>query len=76
VLLAFRKGNREHHSIATVLKPVFLSGLCTVCGFGSLVFAHNPSLSGLGVVCALGVAWCLVATMLFILPAYVWMREK
>ncbi|MGB8352961.1 MAG: MMPL family transporter [Chthoniobacteraceae bacterium] len=76
VLLAFRKGNRQHHSIATVLKPVFLSGLCTVCGFGSLVFAHNPSLSGLGVVCALGVAWCLVATMLFILPAYVWMREK
>ena len=32
----------------------------------------NPALRGLGVVCALGVAWCLFATLFFVLPAYAW----
>ena len=72
VLLAMRNNDKEHRALTTILKPVFLSGLCTICGFGSLYFAHNPSLSGLGVVCALGVAWCLLSTMLFILPVYAW----
>jgi predicted RND superfamily exporter protein len=76
VLLAIRSNDEEHRALTTILKPVFLSGLCTICGFGSLVFAHNPSLSGLGVVCALGVGWCLLSTMLFILPIYVWKNAK
>ena len=76
VLLAVRQpGNREL-AFATILKPVFLSGLTGVAGFGSLAFAHNPSLRGLGIVCAIGVAWCLFATLFFILPAYVWKGGK
>ena len=46
ILLAVRQpGNREL-AFATILKPVFLSGLTAVCGFGSLAFARNPSLRG------------------------------
>jgi predicted RND superfamily exporter protein len=76
ILLAVRQpGNREL-AFATILKPVFLSGLTAVCGFGSLAFARNPSLRGLGIVCALGVAWCLFATIFFIVPAYIWKSDQ
>jgi predicted RND superfamily exporter protein len=60
------------HRIPIVLRPVLLSALTTIAGFGSLAFAHNPSLSGLGVVCAIGVAWCLFATLFFVLPVLLW----
>lgn len=72
VILALRQtGNREFN-LTTIIKPVLMSGLTTTAGFGSLGFAQNPSLSGLGIVCALGVAWSLFATLFFILPAYLW----
>jgi predicted RND superfamily exporter protein len=51
------------------MKPVLLSGLTTVVGFGSLAWAQNPALRGLGLVCGIGVAWCVLVTFLFILPA-------
>ena len=57
------------HELRTVMKPVLLSGHTTVVGFGSLVLAQNPALRGLGLVCAIGVAWCVVTTFIFILPA-------
>ena len=58
--------------LTTILKPVLLSGLTTVAGFGSLITANNPSLRGLGAVCAFGVGWCLFSTFLLIIPAYLW----
>ncbi len=58
---------RENH-IATVLKPVVISGLTTITGFAALMLARNPSLSGLGTVCAVGVAWSLVAAITVALP--------
>jgi predicted RND superfamily exporter protein len=51
------------------LKPVLLSGLTTIAGFASLALAKNPALQSLGIVCALGVTWCLISTFFFILPA-------
>ncbi len=57
---------RELH---TVMKPVLLSGHTTVVGFGSLVLAQNPALCGLGLVCSIGVAWCVLITFIFVLPA-------
>ena len=57
------------HELRTVMKPVLLSGHTTVVGFGSLVLAQNPALRGLGLVCSIGVAWCVLATFVFILPA-------
>lgn len=76
ILLAVRQQGDRELAFATILKPVLLSGLTAVCGFGSLAFAHNPSLRGLGIVCALGVAWCLFSTLFFILPAYIWKGGK
>ncbi len=72
VVLAVRQPGDKEQSLATIIKPVLMSGLTTIAGFGSLGLAHNPSLSGLGIVCALGVAWCLASTVFFILPAYLW----
>jgi len=55
--------------VAGVVKPVLLAGLTAVSGFGSLGIAKNPSLSGLGIACAIGIFWSLVATIFFTLPA-------
>jgi predicted RND superfamily exporter protein len=57
------------HDVAGVLKPVLLAGLTAVSGFGSLALARNPALTGLGITCAIGIFWSLVATIFFTLPA-------
>lgn len=59
-------------ALAAVVKPILMSGLTTIAGFGSLGFANNPALSSLGLLCALGVGSCLTATLFLILPAYLW----
>ena len=58
VVIAMRQEGDRQRNLATVVKPVLLSGLTTTCGFGSLGLRGNPALRSLGVVCALGVAWC------------------
>jgi len=72
VILAVRQRNRAGNAMASIVKPVMLSGLTTIAGFGSLGWANHPALSSLGLVCALGVACCLFSTLCFILPAYLW----
>ncbi len=76
IVIAMRASGDLQRSLSSVVKPVLLSGLTTVVGFGSLATAENPALRGLGIVCATGVAWCLFSTFLFILPAYAWRRAK
>ncbi len=68
LILAARQSGSAVENLAGVIKPVALSGLTTVTGFGSLLLAKNPALSGLGVVCATGVAWCLLASLLIVVP--------
>ena len=69
VLLVWQKARQLEHDVAGVVKPVLLAGLTAVGGFGSLGLARNPSLSGLGIACAIGIFWTLVATIFFTLPA-------
>jgi hypothetical protein len=69
VLLVWQKARDIEHDVAGVLKPVALAGLTAIAGFGSLGLANNPTLSGLGVACAIGLAWSLFATIFFTLPA-------
>jgi predicted RND superfamily exporter protein len=69
VLLVWQKAREIEHDVAGVLKPVALAGLTAIAGFGSLGFANNPTLSGLGIACAIGLAWSLFATIFFTLPA-------
>jgi len=70
ILMAAREAEEGHAPLQTVLKPLIICGLTTITGFGSLMLARNPALSGLGTLCALGVFWCLVSSVLFALPMY------
>src|SRR5947209_4616161 len=69
VVLVWQTTNDIEHDVAGVVKPVILAGLTAISGFGSLGIARNPSLSGLGITCAIGIFWSLVATIFFTLPA-------
>lgn len=69
VLLVWQKTRDLEHDVAGVVKPVILAALTAIAGFGSLGIANNPTLSGLGIACALGLFWSLVATIFFTLPA-------
>ena len=68
ILAAKHEGNLPDN-VSAVLKPIILSGLTTATGFGSLMLAQNPALSGLGTICATGVVWCLLASLLIVTPA-------
>ncbi len=69
VVLVWQKAREIEHDVAGVVKPVLLAGLTAVSGFGSLALARNPALTGLGIACAIGIFWSLVATIFFTLPA-------
>jgi len=49
-------------------KAVFVSGLTTIAGFGSLIPAQHQGISSLGTVMAVGVTTCMLAALTF-LPA-------
>ena len=68
LILAAKEGNDIVSNLSDVLKPIVLSGLTTATGFGSLMLAQNVALSGLGTICAIGVAWCLLASLLVVTP--------
>jgi uncharacterized protein len=69
LVLVWQKTRALEHDIAGVLKPVLLAGLTAVSGFASLAIARNPALTSLGVACAIGIFWSLIATIFFTLPA-------
>jgi predicted RND superfamily exporter protein len=69
VVLVWQKTREIEHDVAGVLKPVLLAGLTAVSGFGSLALAQNPALAGLGIACAIGIFWSLIATIFFAVPA-------
>ncbi|MEP6974951.1 MAG: MMPL family transporter [Spartobacteria bacterium] len=69
VLLVWQSAREVEHDVAGVLKPVALAGLTAIAGFGSLGLANNPTLSGLGIACAIGLVWSLFGTIFFTLPA-------
>ena len=53
----------------TFSRSSFAGVAAGIAGFGSLGLANNPTLSGLGIACAIGLAWSLFATIFFTLPA-------
>ncbi|MEP7072276.1 MAG: MMPL family transporter [Verrucomicrobiota bacterium] len=71
VLLVWQRSQDLERDLAGVIKPVVLAGITAIAGFGSLGLAHNPTLSGLGIACAIGLFWNLLATIFFTLPAAV-----
>jgi len=75
LLLTLREPGSVAHNLPLVMKPVLISALTTITGFGALTLASNPSLNGLGFVCATGVAWCLAASFLVLAPAAMRLRK-
>jgi uncharacterized protein len=69
LVLVWQKTRELEHDVAGVVKPVLLAGLTAASGFASLGWARNPSISGLGIACAIGIFWSLLATIFFALPA-------
>lgn len=69
LILALRDPAAASTRIRQVLKPILISGLTTMTGFGALAFASNPSLASLGLLCAAGVGWTLLSAILFVVPA-------
>lgn len=76
VLLVWQRSHDVTRDLTGVIKPVTLAGLTAIAGFGSLGWAHNPTLSGLGIACAIGLFWSLAATIFFTLPAAVAAKPK
>lgn len=68
LILATREEGVPAANLVMVMKPVLISGLTTMTGFGALTLAVNPALSGLGLVCSAGVGWCLFASLCFLAP--------
>jgi uncharacterized protein len=69
VVLVWQRTRQIEHDVGGVVKPVLLAGLTAVSGFGSLALARNPALTSLGIACAIGIFWSLIATIFFTLPA-------
>ncbi|HEY5811822.1 MAG TPA: MMPL family transporter, partial [Terrimicrobiaceae bacterium] len=76
IILAAKEGTDVLPILSDVLKPIILSGLTTATGFGSLMLAQNAALSGLGTICAIGVTWCLLASLLIVTPGTILLRKQ
>ncbi|MBV9671917.1 MAG: MMPL family transporter [Verrucomicrobia bacterium] len=75
LVVSRREGNLEEN-LANVLKPLSICGLSTLSGFAVLIPTQNPALSGLGVVCATGVFWCLLTTFFYMVPAFAFLQRR
>jgi uncharacterized protein len=75
-VLIWQKTHDVEHDVTGVIKPVLLAGLTAVSGFASLALARNPALTSLGIACAIGIFWSLVATIFFTLPAMALVKPK
>jgi predicted RND superfamily exporter protein len=75
-VLIWQKTHNVEHDVSGVMKPVLLAGLTAISGFASLALARNPALTSLGIACAIGIFWSLVATIFFTLPAMAAAKPK
>lgn len=64
-----RRGGDVTAMRRTTGRALLLCGGTTMAAFGSLAFSSNAGLASLGQVCAVGIA-CLLATALYLLPAW------
>ncbi len=74
IMLAMaREGNDIARVRATTARAVFFSGMTTVIGFASLIFAGNKGVASLGMACCAGTVWIMLL-VLWLLPHWrVWL---
>ncbi len=75
-LVVSRREGDLKENLANVLKPLSICGLTTLSGFAVLIPTQNPALSGLGIVCAIGVLWCLLTTFFYMVPAFAFLQRR
>src|SRR3984893_13602132 len=75
-LVVSRRQGDLKENLANVLKPLSICGLTTFSGFAVLIPTQNPALSGLGIVCAIGVFWCLLTTFFYMVPAFAYLQLR
>ena len=75
-LVVSRREGDLRENLANVLKPLSICGLTTFSGFAVLIPAQNPALSGLGLVCAIGVFCCLLTTFFYMVPAFAFLQRR
>lgn len=75
-LVVSRRQGDLKENLANVLKPLSICGLTTLSGFAVLIPTQNPALSGLGIVCAIGVFWCLLTTFFYMVPAFAFLQRR
>jgi uncharacterized protein len=75
-LVVSRREGELKENLANVLKPLSICGLTTFSGFAVLIPTQNPALSGLGLLCAIGVFWCLLTTFFYMVPAFAFLERR
>lgn len=68
LLHRYHEGGPNRLNPGATRRAVILTGLTTIIGFGSLVFAHHRGLQSLGLVMVIGISSCLLAALI-VLPA-------
>ncbi|MGH7151752.1 MAG: MMPL family transporter, partial [Planctomycetota bacterium] len=64
--LRFRRDGDAAGALAESARALLTSGLTTILGFGTLVFAAHPALRDLGLAAAVGVAFALAGSLLLV----------
>jgi predicted RND superfamily exporter protein len=64
------ESNDPHAALRSAGVPILITSLTTMVGFGSLVLAENPGLRSIAYVAVIGIAACLVCSVV-LLPALV-----
>jgi uncharacterized protein len=70
-----RVPGRPYRLGAATGRGVLVAGLTTVLGFGTLITARHAGMASLGLALTLGVAFCMVAALVF-LPAVLQLRDR
>jgi len=63
-------------AITLTARAVLLTSLTTLVGFGSIILAHYPGLQSMGYVAVIGIAACLVISLLVMPPLFCLLRSR
>ena len=73
--LRYPEKNRSFHGLTQTGRAVVLTSLTTIAGFGSIILSHYPGLQSMGVVAVIGIAACLLSSII-LMPAIYFLQKK
>ena len=71
--LRYPENNRTFNGLTQTGRAVVLTSLTTIAGFGSIILSHYPGLQSMGAVAVIGIAACLVSSVI-IMPAIAFLQ--